>query len=83
VTEESLPQDGGPAFPSNGAQDGEGLVRYLRVPGMSLRDWFASMATDTDIWNIRYVFKSKMGRDGTDQELRYFHADAMLAARTK
>lgn len=65
--------DGGPAFPF---QDG-----YGRVSGMTLRDWFATHATDADISAIQARHEHELGTKVTRQQARYIHADAMLAAR--
>jgi hypothetical protein len=59
--------DGGPAFPF---QDG-----YGRVSGMTLRDYFASQATDADIADIQH------GTKFTRERARYIHADRMLWER--
>jgi hypothetical protein len=58
--------NGGPAFPKHG---------YDGPDGTTLRDWFATHATDEDIKDIReWTSYSR-------QEARYIHADAMLEAR--
>lgn len=54
--------------------------------GMTLRDWFAAMATDADIDSILRYSGWKDGQRHLDQiptrqQARYTHADAMLAAR--
>ena len=59
--------DGGPAFPTR---------LYAHTPGMTLRDWFATHATEEDI----------LAAQGTYQlvsryEARYIHADRMIEAR--
>jgi hypothetical protein len=66
--------DGGPAFPST--------IQYFpddknaaEEQGMTLRDWFATHATDGDIMNIL------KWTECTRQKARYIHADAMLKAR--
>jgi hypothetical protein len=59
--------DGGPAFPQG--DDGSWGT------GMTLRDWFATHATDGDIMNIL------KWTECTRQKARYIHADAMLTAR--
>jgi len=66
--------DGGPAFPKHG---------YVGRDGMTLRDWFATHATEEDIWAIQNP-PSRASidyREITRYEARYLHADAMLAAR--
>jgi hypothetical protein len=62
--------DGGPAFPRH-AYDGH--------DGMTLRDWFATHATDADIAAIQ---NPPHGAQNISRyEARYIHADRMLAAR--
>jgi hypothetical protein len=58
--------DGGPAFPRH-AYDGH--------DGMTLRDYFASQATDADIADIQH------GTKFTRERARYIHADRMLWER--
>ncbi len=69
---------GGPAFP------GEDQNNYYW--GMSLRDWFATHATEADIlehrqsaWSDEMTFEYRFSRE----EARYRFADAMLAERAK
>jgi|688.fasta_scaffold914646_1 hypothetical protein len=63
--------DGGPAFPFD---------RYgERVSGMTLRDWFATHATDADIAAIQTPPHG--AQNITRYEARYIHADQMLKAR--
>lgn len=89
--------DGGPAFPLcvprvPGVQEGG------HVFGMTLRDYFAAHATDTDIASMRdkvpmtervleYAFGSKRAElclpENWRQIARWLHADAMLAERDK
>jgi hypothetical protein len=75
--------DGGPAFPRSGNERDYGEC------GMSLRDYFAAKANNTDIAEIMCRLENTE-YDGcervckiTRQEARYVHADAMLAAREK
>jgi hypothetical protein len=65
--------DGGPAFPSVG--EGFGNPSYS-APGMTLRDWFATHATEADILAAQGAY-----RVVTRYEARYIHADEMLKAR--
>jgi hypothetical protein len=68
--------DGGPAFPSVG--EGFGNPSYS-APGMTLRDWFATHATDADIAAIQ---NPPHGAQNISRyEARYIHADEMLKAR--
>jgi hypothetical protein len=66
--------DGGPAFPRH-AYDGH--------DGMSLRDWFATHATEADIAAVRgHGLAADLANGlGTRYEARYIHADLMLKAR--
>jgi hypothetical protein len=71
--------DGGPAFPSVG--EGFGNPSYS-APGMTLRDWFATHATDADIEAIlNPPFERTTTHIISRYEARYIHADAMLRAR--
>lgn len=86
--------DGGPAFPSTGQLD---------INGMSLRDYFAAHAPDMPRWFIRKCLglpksatiaewnkhdRRVLDDDAMDQETammewRWYYADAMLRARKK
>jgi len=67
---------GGPAFPSVG--EGFGNPSYS-APGMTLRDWFATHATDAD---IEAILNPPHGAQNiTRERARYIHADRMLWAR--
>ena len=59
--------DGGPAFP---------ILRSDQA-GMSLRDWFAGQASESDVRHWRNM----LGFDCTREMAKYAYADAMLAAR--
>ncbi len=70
--------DGGPAFPST--------IQYFpddknaaEEQGMTLRDWFATHATEEDIAAI--LNPQHWSQNITRYEARYIHADAMLKAR--
>jgi hypothetical protein len=64
--------DGGQAFPAGNPTHGG-------HEGMTLRDWFASHATEEDIWAIQ---NPPHGPQNISRyEARYIHADAMLRAR--
>lgn len=79
----STKQTGGPAFPVPGLQDHE------EFNGMSLRDYFATHASEADVAAQGEVIRLRMQKsigcgvlpDGWRTEARYMHADAMLAAR--
>ena len=51
--------------------------------GMSLRDWFAGQASETDIAMHRGSWVAEEKPPYTREEAKYRYADAMLAARTK
>jgi hypothetical protein len=63
--------NGGPAFPFDG--------HYEQAPGMTLRDWFATYATEAEILAIQNPPHG--AKNISRYEARYIHADAMLAAR--
>lgn len=69
--------DGGPAFPSEHARNGD---FYCPHPGMSLRDWFAAQA-------LMGILAAHAQRPHADLEMvasgAYKAADLMLAAREK
>ena len=70
---------GGPAFPVQwDDKDNE---------GMTLRDWFATNASEQDInhWSSGWVKSHgrEVVRNFSREEARYRFADAMLAARTR
>ena len=71
---------GGPAFPT---------PDYCRHSGMSMRDYFATHASDEDVEAQAEVIRAQMIRanglgilpDGWHCTARYMHADEMLKAR--
>ena len=67
--------DGGNAFPSI---DAKGFVS----DGMSLRDYFAAHASDSDVKRWMEIY-SLNGTPITEEESKYTYADAMLAERQK
>ena len=77
------PNDGGPAYPVPGLQHDEDFY------GMSLRDYFAAHASDSDvkdqaeILRAKLILEIKLGvlPDDWRATCRYMHADAMLKAR--
>jgi len=85
--------DGGPAFPHPElvqdmiSEDGgvKGSRVYHAMPGMSLRDWFASQATENDIeMHTGGDIDPRSGRvvnGRTREQAKYHYADAMIAAR--
>ena len=68
------PNDGGPAFPSDRA----GQV------GMSLRDWFASHASENDINRHQRIIERSNGYTykPSVEECKYAYAREMLKARS-
>ncbi len=68
----STQQDGGPAFPKG------------RIEGMSLRDYLAAHAPEMpdQWWKALHAQWPMKHVAEIDADWRYFHADAMLAART-
>jgi hypothetical protein len=72
--------DGGPAFPFGQISEitGQPINGYFD-PGMTLRDWFATYATDADIAAIQNPPHG--AQNITRWAARYLHADAMLRAR--
>ena len=70
--------DGGPAFPCT-PPDGNpnAYAMFPSGPGMTLRDWFAGQATESDVMHWR----NAVGIGCTRETAKYAYADAMLAAR--
>lgn len=66
--------DGGPAFPVS-----EDTAHF---PGMSLRDWHASQASEADVQHWLGIYLEN-GMSKTREECKYAYADAMLAAARK
>jgi len=74
-----MKDDGGPAFPVD-IVHGDGSMTYH--PGMSLRDWFAGMATDADVKRWLPKAEAEVGLGGNPREYaKYLYADAMMKAR--
>lgn len=76
--------DGGPAFPSPGFTNPNGEWQYP-VCGMTLRDWFATHATEEDInAHIGGTVHPQTGRlygCRTREAAKYAYADEMVRAR--
>ena len=69
--------DGGPAFPCPVEFDpNQQLVSHGSF-GMSLRDWFAGQASESDVMHWR----NTVGIGCTREMAKYAYADAMIAAR--
>lgn len=71
IQESVPPKDGGPAFPSQAYDD-----------GMTLRDWFATHASESDVKRWKEIY-SYNGSPLTEEEAKYAYADAMIAQRSK
>lgn len=76
-------KDGGPAFPSWVTEDHDGGSVQMLADGMSLRDYFAGESlTEQEYGLVANAYFAATGRAAASpQVLRYFHADAMIAAR--
>jgi hypothetical protein len=71
-------KDGGPAFPVVGNLTSD----LIESSGMSLRDWFASHATDDDI--LAYLaYYNNPNMMHFRITAKYAYADAMIAERNK
>ena len=80
MTDAAKIDDGGPVFPCEGGE----FSGLHPDPGMSLRDYFAAMPlSDYEIEMLRAQYEH--ARPGLEkyniQDLRWFHASRMLAAR--
>ncbi len=72
------PNDGGPAFPRAGSD-------YVKAQeGMSLRDWFATHASQNDILRHKSMIEQANGftRTPSVEECKYAYADEMIKARS-
>jgi hypothetical protein len=73
-------KDGGPAFPCEQHETQDNTWNQTFESGMTLRDYFAAKASDTDVEAARLA-----GEDPADPNVRcrarFRHADAMLRAR--
>lgn len=75
--------DGGPAFPKQGVEDGYGKV-VGEVRGMTLRDYFAAKALQGMIAGADFTIDIDGPMLGIGRaKIAYAMADAMLAARGK
>lgn len=71
--------NGGPAFPIDTKWNSHGEIMQRGQPGMSLRDWFATHASEDDLDAHRGYGPGKTLC--SREEAKYRYADAMLAAR--
>ena len=76
--------DGGPAFPVPMVKYEGEMFFNVECTGASLRDWFASQATEND---IEHHSLGELRSDGrtynrkTREQAKYSYADAMIKAR--
>jgi len=68
-------KNGGFAFPTEGPSAGQ-----FENPGMLLRDWFASQATEEDVAHWTDIMVANK-RGVTREEAKYLYADAMIEAQ--
>lgn len=86
--------NGGPAFPEHHYFDPDRGAYGTHITssdagcgGMSLRDWFAAHAPSDELYDFQKMERTesngvtKSCAKFTPQQLRYFWADAMIAAR--
>lgn len=76
--------DGGTAFPCLRENDNPNMPLIAAEFGMSLRDWFASQATEKDIDAHQQYIRDSIGDavpKYTREQAKYRYADAMIAAR--
>ena len=77
--------DGGPAFPVSSVGTGDprdGMT--TGSPGMTLRDWFASHASENDIRRHQSIIERSNGYTymPSIEECKYAYASEMLRARS-
>jgi hypothetical protein len=73
--------NGGPAFPIPPIDNGPGNIKSQAKPGMTLRDWFAGLATDEDVDEYGCYYSDGNTYTVSRAVARYRYADAMLKAR--
>ena len=79
------PNDGGPAFPATVQDDRDCHSRYAAgYGGMSLRDWFASHASEQDIRRHQSIIERSNGYTYAPsiEECKYAYASEMIRARS-
>ena len=76
--------DGGPAFPVPMVRFDGGNFFNVRDTGMSLRDWFASQASENDILRHQSIIERLNGHTymPSIEECKYAYASEMLRARS-
>ena len=75
--------DGGPAFPVPMVPWQDGFIN-VECTGASLRDWFASHASENDIRRHQSLIERSNGYtyQPSIEECKYAYADAMIKARS-
>jgi hypothetical protein len=74
--------NGGPAFPHDGRDNGPGNIKGRPHDGMTLRDWFAGQALTGVSSALQQVgLRSGENQAKADARWAYERADAMLEAR--
>ena len=76
----SIKDNGGPAFPM--IRDMRHNADWDHEAGMTLRDYFAALASEDDI-RANAMFGELYAHPEDRCKARYRHADAMLAERAK
>lgn len=78
--------DGGPAYPHDGRNNGPGNIKVKPHDGMTLRDWFAGHALPAIIRAfVEGDMRPQIGETNTQAVARetWAAADAMIAERSK
>ena len=77
------PNDGGPAFPVPMVPWQDGFIN-VECTGATLRDWFATQASENDIRRHQSIIERTNGYTYTPsiEECKYAYADEMLKARS-
>ena len=77
------PNDGGPAFPVPMVPWQDGFVN-VECTGATLRDWFASHASESDIHRHQRIIERSNGYTykPSVEECKYAYASEMLKARS-
>ena len=77
------PNDGGPAFPVPMVPWQDGFIN-VECTGTSLRDWFATHASEQDIRRHQSIIERSNGYTymPSVEECKYAYADEMIKARS-